>query len=489
MRLAFALVLVAACGSKRSTTDRGPDVAVVGESTRVRLEDPFPASTPWFDGHTVTLVAAHGEVIGIQVLYRLGSTNSAPVGVQISIPGARVRGFDVESFPVSRPSTNMYGGGQGTGRYADGLIEVERPTTSPAYFEISGDQDATGELVIGDRRFPVTLAIANVTLPKLERSVWAYEDPRELTGTFTERVTTPSDAERACIAMFREHGVMLAPDLPVSSWEAYKPLIDGFPFIPAIISTDPAKAGDDVRAWIAATKGTGQIPFAIPIDEPRTNEARKNVRALAEAVRAAGGGPDTFRYAVTDTPRYEYGDLIDLYIAWGAAHLQGDEHERWTYNGAPPYAGSMVLDAKTPGTRTWGWIAWRWKIPVWYVWDALYWHDRHNRKGAPLPGRVLDPTKDPVSFDDGEDRGNLDGVLALPGCKPTLRLAALRRGLVDKQLLDLAAKCAPDETAKLAAEIVPRALGNAHSRSGPSWPADEVNWELARQSLLRLACQ
>jgi hypothetical protein len=378
----------------------------------------------------------------------------------------------------------MYGGSHGKGTYADGLVATERPTTSPAYFEISADEDATGELVIGERHFPIKLTIANVTLPPLPRSVWAYEDPRELTGTFTERVTTPSDAERACIAMFREYGVMLGPDLPISSCEAYKPLFEGFPYIPAIISTDPAKAGDDVRAWIAATKGTHQTPFSIPIDEPRTDEARKNVRTLAEAVRAAGGGTRTFRYAVTDTPRREYGDLVDLYIAGGAAHLN-DVHERWTYNGAPPYAGAMVLDAKTPGTRTWGWIAWRWKIPVWYVWDALYWHDRHNRKRAPLPGRALDPTKDPVSFDDGEDHGNLDGVLALPGCKPTLRLAALRRGLVDRQLLDLAFNCKFEETQKLAAETVPQALGNA--KSSTSWSTDESQWELARRKLLQLA--
>ena len=480
MRLALVIAL-AACSSGRS--DPGPDLAVVGESTRVRLEDRFPDKTPWFDGQTVTLVAARGETLGIQVLHRTAN-------VTLTISGARVKAYDVESYRVSRPSTALFGGSRGKGRYADGLVETELPKTSPAYFEISADASAEGELVVGGRRVPVKLTVVPLTLPPLQRTVWAYEDPREIAwqlgATGDPDRTAANDLEKQCIAMFREHGVLLSPDLQLAWWEARKPLLDGFPHVPVMISTDPTKAGDEVRGWIAATSGTGQVPFTIPIDEPRTPERRAQVKALADAVRAAGGGPSTFRYAVTDVPRPEYGDAIDLYISWGAAHLTGDKHERWTYNGAPPYAGSVTLDALSPGTRTWGWIAWRWKIPVWYVWDALYWHDRHNRKGKPLPGKPLDPAVDPVSFDDGEDRGNFDGVLALPGCKRTLRLAALRRGNVDRQLLDLAAQCAPDKTAALAERMVPKALGDATGKK-PSWPTDEAAWELARRELLQLA--
>jgi hypothetical protein len=139
----------------------------------------------------------------------------------------------------------------------------------------------------------------------------------------------------------------------------------------------------------------------------------------------------------------------------------------------------MVVDAESPGTRSWGWIAYRYRIPVWYVWDALYWHDRHNKKAA------LDASRDAVSFDDGDDHGNLDGVLALPGCHPTLRLEALRRGYEDRALLELAAKCHPAEAAALAAKMIPRALGDA--KGAPAWPADEAAWEAARRQLLELA--
>jgi len=289
--------------------------------------------------------------------------------------------------------------------------------------------------------------------------------------------------------------VLLSPDIKLEWWVARKELFDGITDIPVNISRDPELAAAEVRSWIGATQGTGQLPFTIPIDEPRTPEARAKVRALSAAVRAAGGGPTTFRYAVTSAPHPELGDAIDLYISMSAAHASGDRYARWTYNGAHPYAGSMVLDAMTPGTRTWGWIAWRYAISTWYVWDALYWHDRHNRKGQPLPGHTLEPRVDPISFDDGEDHGNLDGVLALPaqgGCQPTLRLAQLRRGLQDRQLLELAARCDPTATAKLAAEMVPTALADAPgggkpSKAKPSWPTTEAPWELARRKLLQLA--
>ena len=495
-RALVALAVLLGCGGKRNP---GPDLQIVGESTRVRAEDSVLATSPWFDGSRVSLVGARGETLGVQVLHR----DKQPTTLTFSDAAITVRGYSVEAFTARRGSTAMYGGTQGKGTYPDALTPSPSPASDPAYFEIAIARDAapgprTGELVVGERRIPVALDVAAVTLPPLPRSVWAYGDPRELvwaaSPTGDPPRAVPSDSERTCIDTFASYGVLLSPDIKLDWWPARKELLAGITDIPVNISRDPAVAAGEVRAWIAATQGTGQLPFTIPIDEPRTPEARARVKALADAVRAAGGGPTTFRYAVTAAPHPELGDSIDLYISMTAAHLAGDSHARWTYNGAQPYAGSMVLDAITPGMRTWGWIAWRYQISTWYVWDALYWHDRHNRKGAALPGRALEPRVDPVSFNDVEDHGNLDGVLALPaatGCQPTLRLAQLRRGLLDRQLLELAATCDPAATARLAAELVPSALADANggkpSKAKPSWPTTEESWELARRTLLRLA--
>src|SRR5262249_6699015 len=101
---------------------------------------------------------------------------------------------------------------------------------------------------------------------------------------------------------------------------------------------------------------------------------------------------------------------------------------------------------------------------------------------------------DPTSFDDGEDHGNLDGVLALPdpaggGCRSTLRLAALRRGLLDRALLEASARCDPAAADAVAARMVPRALGDADggASGSPSWSPDEADWERARRQLVAIA--
>jgi hypothetical protein len=481
-----------------------PALQIVGESTRRRTTDPVPQTSLWFDGTRVTLVAARGETLGLQVLHRGGGPVVLQLPARSAAPGGGsgdgshgdpgrgviderggspvvVRGFAVGLLEVRRPSTAMYGGSHGAGWYPEGLSPASAPTTDPAYFELEVARDAPpgvveGELTVDGRTLPVALTIAPVTLPPMPLRVWAYEDPWESRWD--------GSSERACAALFRNYGVLLFPDVHIEDWPARRAEVAGIRDLPVWISDKPERATEQVKAWIAATAGTEHLPFAVPIDEPRTPEQRRRVRALAEAVRAAGAGPTRFRYAVTAAPHPELGDAIDLYIAPGAVHLTGDRVPRWTYNGAPPFAGSMVLDAEPPGMRTWGWIAWRWQVPIWYVWDGLYWHDRHNRKHTPMSSRKLD-LRDPISFDDGEDRGNLDGVLALPGCQPTLRMAALRRGYQDHQLLELAAACNKPAAEKVAADLVPRALGDAGS--SPSWPRDEAPWETARRRLIELA--
>lgn len=423
----------------------------------------MPATSPWFDGTTVALAAARGETLGIQVVHGSGA-------VVLALPDAVVRGFGVETVRVRHASTALYGtGSRGAGEYPDELV----PDAPPSYFEISVPRDAApgahyGALIADGQIYPIELTVARATLPPLAVGAWAEYDPRELGSS----MLAPTAAERACVRMFRERGVLLAPAIPLAAWPVRRELIGDAPFVPVRLD-DPG----EVPAWIAATRGTGIEPFAIPIDEPHGEAARRRVRALAERVRGEGGGAGRFVFAVTDEPHPEYGAFIDRYIS--LSPRAGD----WSYNGAPPSAGSMVVDSAPPGLRTWGWIAWRYRIPFWYAWQALYWQDRYNHRY--LPPRPLDAHADARSFDDGEDRGNLDGVLALPGCHPTLRLEALRRGLEDRALLELAARCDPAATAQVAAAMVPRALGEAGGTI--AWPIDEAAWEVARRRLLELA--
>jgi hypothetical protein len=146
----------------------------------------------------------------------------------------------------------------------------------------------------------------------------------------------------------------------------------------------------------------------------------------------------------------------------------------------------MILDTSGVALRTWGWIAFRYDVELWYAWEGLYFSDRYNGGGP------TDVMRNPLTFDQrrkgGDDRGNGDGLLAYPGPLPSLRLKALRRGLQDRLLLRRLAACGGAAFARaLARRMVPRALGEARGR--PSWPDDEPAWERARLELLDLAAR
>lgn len=466
-RALWLLVLLAAACQRREV---GAAIAVVGEATRLRWDDALPRATPWFDGERVTLRAARGETIGIQVVRE----GRGEVEVVLEIAGAPVSAFEVDFHDVTRPSTAMYGGSRGVGRYPDRLRPVDGRrivAAREAYFEIVADGSAAGMLTVGTQQFPVELVVEDVALPATPLRVWAYYDPREVGG-----------ADAAFAAMFRAYGVLASPELTADTWAARRAQVAGAPFIPVLLPLEPEAVTADVRGWIERTRDTGQVPFAIPIDEPRRIVDQLRVRARAAIVRAAGGGPGRFLYAVTQRRGWLLGPDVDVHIT----PFGGD----WTYNGTPPWAGAMVIDADEPGTRTWGWIGFRHDVPLWYVWDAAYWRDRYNRGRDRAPRHDL--LADPITFDDGEDRGNLDGVLAYVDdagrALPSLRLAALRRGLQDRALLDALSACAGRPAADaIAAALVPHSLGTARRGDRISWPhgpGADAAFELARHRVL-----
>ncbi len=462
----------------------GAALAVLGEAEVLRWTDPLPVRSASFDGAVVRLHGARGEVLGVQVV-RAGR---GTVAVTLAVEAAAVTGFAVEHHDVRAPSTAMYGGSRGVGRYPDRLTAAAGPVTAAraAYFDVAIGRDAAagvhaGELVVGGDRYPVELVVVDATLPDLAAAprVWAYYDPIEIARAHD--VADPLASERAYAAMFRAHGVIASPELTAGSWPARRDLVAGLPFVPVLLPRDRAGITAEVAGWRDRLAGTGQVAFAIPIDEPRALLAQLRVRVLAGWVRAAGGGPGRFLYAVTHAPGWLLGDEVDVFISPFAVR-PGEARATWTYNGTPPWAGAMVLDAAGGGPRTWGWIGYRYQVPLWYVWEALYWADRHNDGRA---ARGHDLVRDPISFDDGEDHGNLDGVLAYPGPRPSLRLKAVRRGQQDRALLEALAACAgADAAMAIARATVPRALGEVQAGDPPTWPRDEAGWEAAREQVL-----
>ena len=321
--------------------------------------------------------------------------------------------------------------------------------------------------------------------------VWVFYLPKEIArvhglpdGESPELI----EKEREYHELFRKHGAFLATNLLPARFEARRRFVKGVRYWPVAVDTSSDDAiARDVRVWLELFRDTGVTPFAIPVDEPRTDADRARARHIAEVIGRAGGGRPRLLRAVTDEPRPSYGDAFDLYFSPKSfGDSQAERRARgerfWTYNGKPPEAGSMVIDGDGVGLRTWGWIAERYAIDLWYAWEGLYFSDRYN-KGGPT-----DVLVDPLTFDErsrgNSDYGNGDGLLAYPGPLPSLRLKTLRRGLQDRLLLRELGRCAGEERARrIVRRTVPRALGEA--RGEPSWSLEETNWESARREVLR----
>jgi hypothetical protein len=480
----------------------GPALQIVDESFRLRYGEPLPDSSSIFDGNTVHVVMSRGEVFGIQIL----STTPQTTSVHLEAKAITVEPFEQTWVTAIVPSSDMYGdASRGAGKYADGLLATATPSNQLALFDISVPvstpaQTVKGVIVVGSRHIPLTIEVVDVVL-SIERPlrVWGYFDEREF-----EWSSSGSDSAKqaSCIGMFRRHGVLASTTLQAAQWPAHESQFNGADYIPVKLSSteNPEQIAAIVADWSAIAKATGKNPFAIPIDEPRTDLQRADTKRIAALVRLArdrASGPNrsaNFLFAVTAEPRAEFGDAIDLFFTPATKLGQSKSVGKpiFTYNGRPPGAGSMVVDTSALSVRTWGAIGFRYNINFWYIWDVLYWHDRHNRDRDPK-GRVLIPTSDAMSFHNRDDVGNLDGVLAFPdasnGCLASLRLKQLRRGMYDRSLLE-AANCNGVGDA-VAARLVPVALGDASHNDQPSWPKDEQTWARARQELMTAAgeCQ
>jgi hypothetical protein len=479
--------------------ERSPAVQVFGESVRVERSAPSPRTSAIFDGTRVSLVAARGETLGVEV--RIADRRTRAVRLELAGDGVRVNAFEVRSVAVKEPSTSMYGRSTGSGLYPDALVPAKAGSLSTddlAYFDVEVARQArpgrySGRLEIGERTVPVELEVAKASLDLGDEPlVWVFYLPREIA-----RVHGLSDGESPELVareatyheLFRSHGAFLAADLPPARFEARRRFVTRVRYWPVFVdSSSDAAIERDVHAWLELFRGTGVTPFVIPVDEPRTDAARERARHIAEVIGRSGGGRPWLLRAVTDEPRASYGDVFDVYFSpksfghdLGARRARGERF--FTYNGKPPEAGSMILDTDGVALRTWGWIAERYEIGLWYAWEGLYFSDRYNGGGP------TDVMVDPLTFDErsrgGSDFGNGDGLLAYPGPLPSLRLKALRRGLQDRLLVRQLERCGGTVEARgLVERMVPRALGDARGAE-PSWSLDETVWEGARRELLR----
>jgi hypothetical protein len=471
----------------------GPDVQVLGDSVRLKRGAASPEQSALFDGKKVDLRGVRGETLGLSV--RLGGGDSRAVRLELPRAPASVEAFEVRSLEVSEPSTSMYGSSEGRGTYPDILLPASGDvrTAELAFFDVKIALDAVpgryaGNLMLGSRAIDVVLTVDRAAIDlEPEPLVWVFYLPKEIARVHgIADVDGPRllELERQYYELFRAHGALLAADLRPDRFPARRQFVRNVRYWPvAVDASNDAAIARDVEAWLELFAESSVTPFAIPVDEPHSDAEKARARHVAEVIGRAGGRAPRFLRAVTAAPSPSFGDAFDVFFAPTDRVPPRSERTQpiFTYNGRPPSAGSLVLDTNGAALRSWGWIAYRYEIGLWYAWEGLYFSDRYNRGG---PTHVM---SDPVTFDErskgGSDWGNGDGVLAYPGPLPSLRLKALRRGLQDRLLLRKLEACgAGDEARKIAARVVPRALSEAEGE--PSWPAEEPAWERARRELL-----
>lgn len=476
-----------------------PDVQVLTESTRLARERPSPKTSAIFDGKLIRLRGARGETLGVELRVSDGPSRIA----RLTLPpaAATVTGFAVGSLKVREPSTSMYGPSAGRGAYPDILTPVSPAseairTNDLAYFDVAIPSDAEpgrhqGVLAVDARSIPIVLDVSCARIDLTKRPlVWVFYAPSEIArahglpdGDSAELVAKEAQYDE----LFRAHGAYLASDLPPARFEARRRMMHGVRYWPvAIDTTSDQTVTASVKTWIGIFAGSSATPFAIPVDEPRAPAEKARARHIAEVIGRSGGGRPRLLRAVTDADSPVYGDAIDVFVS--PKNIPAAERERsasgerfWTYNGKPPEAGSMVVDAEGSALRTWGWIAERYHVELWYAWEGLYFSDRYNG------GASADVTHDPITFDErghgGTDFGNGDGVLAYPGPLPSLRLKVLRRGLEDRLLLEELETLGGGATAReIERRVIPTALGEAGATA--TWPTTEMAWEQARGQVL-----
>lgn len=516
---------------------------VIGDTTRIRRLDPVPPH-PWLTGPTgeVKLTGARNEVLAFQLVLRRQTdrplaepvvtlpplTGPGPVRVQADL-------FRARTLRVRQRSSASYGlTSLGPGDYPDPLeplvgpvrlargnnhiwVDLHIPATAEA-----GSYRSVLEVKfpVQSYRLPVNLEVADVTLPAEGRQlVMTYYLPQLVGPAAGVQGEALHHLEREVHALTQAHGAFMVYDTGLPRLERYLPMMrgeqyrdgpakgQGAPLWPVPMDA-PDREGVERLAtaymkWFQQ-RGLTTQPFAYLADEPQSLGDYQRIRQRARWIKSAPTPGDKLPIFVTEQvipqdPSWpSLLGSVDIWVSGDnfpepAATRRSETRERFiTYNGRPPHSGSQLLDAPGTDLRTWGWIAHRFQMDSWFLWQGAYYRDIYNE------GPEADPLASAETYDrrrvgKGYQLGNGDGVLIYPpppghvSPLASTRLKALRRGVQDRSYLVLAGRCGKTTEARaISRRLIPRALGEASEQTPPSWPESEERWEAARQELIKL---
>ena len=324
--------------------------------------------------------------------------------------------------------------------------------------------------------------------------------------------------ERAYHRMAHAHGAFLIYDTGLPRLERYLPMMSGSlyeggpspgqgaPYWPVPLDARDrlgVQGGAAAAArWFQSRKLTTR-PFVYLADEPGSEEDYRRIIQRAAWIHDAPPPGNTLPVLVTEQVEPEHpswpslAGSVDYWVSGDNFPEPARTRRRttadrfFTYNGHPPHSGSHLLDAPGTGLRTWGWIAHRFDMDMWFLWQGAYYRDIYN-KGPARDPHLTAGTYDRRLQGKGYQLGNGDGVLIyppLPGQAAPLasmRLKALRRGVQDLLYLRLASERGHgDRVEELLSRLVPRVMKEAKD-GPPSWPEQEAPWERARMRLIDL---
>ncbi|MBI2297830.1 MAG: DUF4091 domain-containing protein, partial [Armatimonadetes bacterium] len=382
----------------------------------------------------------------------------------------------------------------------------------------------TGRLTLSggglDQALPLELQVYGFALPRETHfRNFFYYGPEQIGEFYGADATLLPALERQFQRLAHDHRVSLATEPELSGggfdwgawWVRYGPYLDGSAFDsgpcrgvganlwPVGISHDASK--DDFQAAARSAvefcggKHLLERVFLGLWDEPGSGQDYADIRRFAGwAHEAVGRRLPVMVTEQVQPEKPEWGSLlgaVDIFCSdkssdadMALARARGAAI--WVYNGG--LGGGPYIDLPPLAVTVWGAAAWRWRLGGWYMWDSMYWRQKHFKVQ-----QATDLYHDPLTFDetlrknaDGTPyradwalRLNGDGVFFYPG-KPAgcdgpvgcIRLKALRRAAQDYEYLWLLAKAGKRDLADGFAQRL--------STGRNQWEPDPSNWVRVR---------